>query len=72
MDGYGSVSIFVSRLIDSAMSNVNVKFSEVELVGWDLVFVNFKISLFCYYCAPDITLDNFKYSLDSCASVIVN
>ena len=62
-DGYGGVCIFVSSSIDSSLIINDDTYNEVELIGCNITISSFCISVFCFYCPPDISLDNFKHSL---------
>ena len=70
--GYGGVCMFISKFISSNVICLDTRFNEVELIGCKLNFCRMNLSIYCFYCPPDITLDNFKLSLDGCSSVMGN
>jgi len=58
--------------LDSSQIITDVKYKDVELIGCNLEFFNFKVSIFCFYCPPDISLEDFKYSLECSSTVMLN
>jgi len=65
LDGYGGVCPFILNSIQSSPIAIDFNnFCNKELVDCNIIYWGPSISLFCYYCAPSLSSDLFKLSLD--------
>jgi len=72
IDGYGGVCIFVDKLINSVPISADFNGrGVVELVGCSIIIDKLNLYVFCFYCAPKISSEEFSISLEALRSLLL-